>query len=508
MGVFRNESIPGERVWVSGRVFLVLVGSFIFLTAAVYLQTGQEIVDRSYRVVGSRVVLPGRAAFRVVGFVDRESKDIPLEVTGAFLRTADGETPLENVVVSGRGPVDVVMDLPAQAAGAVLGLHVAGKAGVRTLEVPLEWGRAADSKWEVGPDTERADVLEGEFRVDVVPVGGVLVSSVANTLLIRVRDADGRAVPGAQVTLKFGNKEEGTVGVTDRAGLWSVDVPAGPGALSVQLAVKTSDGRASQHERLIPVTYAKTRLIPPGAIAGVHGATSTIQIVSFNDFGTVFCDVWEGRVLRHAWSLPLVDGRAELPLSALSLNDHCSLQCYYHVSDPGTIPARGAVLRGVPGDSTSIRELFAGASIDTPYLASLPSDASFSEAEKDRLWSWWFSSLDIPVLVPALLLDTLQLDKQLLTEQTVKTRRWLMWTLIGLFSALFVWMMTVIVMGQKRLQASYNAYRSENPDEDGELAMASFSRRGGRMPLWVIGAIIAANVIALLLLLMLVTGGP
>lgn len=506
MGPFRDNPPAGIRSWLTGRLFLVLVGLFIFLTAAIYLRTGQESIDRSYRVVGSRVQLPGRAAFRVVGFVDRETKEIPLEITGAVLQTSQGELPLDIVATGGRGPVDIVVDLPQQNDSAVMALYVAGKAGVRTLHVPLQWGTSEDLRWDVMPDEERSSVLEGEFRVDVVPVGGVLVSSVENTLLVRVRDTEGRAVAGAQVSLQPGNRKETIVGVTDGAGLWSLEIPPGPGALSVHLAIKTKDGKTSQHERLIPITYSKTRLVPAGAIVDSPNTSSTIQIRSFNESGTVFCDAWEGQVLRHSWSLPLSDGQVNLPLAPAALSNRFSLQCYYHVSDPGTIPARGIVLRGAAGDTGPARMIFDEAGVEVDYLRSLPPDTSFSAAERDRLLSWFFSTLKIPVVVPTLLLDTLQLDKQLLQERTAKIRRWLLWTMILLFLALGVWMTTVIVMGQKQLKKSYDVYRAENPDVEGELNAASFSRTDGRMPLWVIGAIIAANVIALLLLLMLVVG--
>ncbi|GMV42300.1 MAG: hypothetical protein AMXMBFR64_40160 [Myxococcales bacterium] len=502
MSATRESFLVGDT---ARRLFLILCGLALFVAGSLYLHVDSTHIDRAWLVTGGPggLVAGETTAFRVTGRLLDERADVRVDVLQARAARGGAQARVDGVVAIPGRPATVVLPTAALEGVEELALDVDGGAGSRTLIIGLDGSRGGAA--DLPPIAD--GIIEGAstpHRVEVIPVGGVLVAGVPVEVLVRATAGAGDPLIGAIITATVRGREPMTC-TTDTAGLCSLGELKASSRQVLHLALVAPSGERSEHTSTLDPATVKTALSPALAILPTGADVPARFVVrSYYDDELVYCDLWGGGVVAWSETHALQGGRAtlEVPIPATGV---WRLQCAYHPAMPGGAWATAVVMRSERG--TSPLRAHAQDSDLSPWLAAVPPDGALGAGELARLIDLLGSRMRFEPQSAVVLLDTSAHDEAALAVRVADTKRTLLFVIGGIFAVMVLWMLLSVALGYQLVRRGFRTFRreqGEDPDTDAEDGRPTMSRSQAAVQVAALIIIVVLNVLAILMLLRMI----
>lgn len=376
-----------------------------------------------FEITGGAEPAPGEPLFlRVASRLHDANTALKVTVSGATTR--DGAA--LPMTVRGENPALVETVVPV--AQSPLRLHLAAPR-TATLEV----GPSPKSSSPPKAQTEPASPL-GDLFVELVPMGGELVSGLRNRVFLRLRDGAQRPVVMTRLSIVHRSLLHGGMDVvTDRDGLADLTLVADRPNLDVDITRSDLDGGASTTIALRPLGRELTLSVPARA---PPGARVTVEVETLRTRGLLSCELLHESERGPVWVHALdhtVSNRSftiDVPLPTLPEGTRLDLQC--------------ALVPGV-GLAWASRPIWLG-------------------APSDRLFDALTQTVEaLPRQPPQTLLKTRETDRLTFEAAHGETRTLLFVALVCVFAALLLLGLSRIILHTRKTRALLNAALAEDP---------------------------------------------
>ena len=505
----RLEAWPWLR-----RVVFSGVGLAVFVLGSTYLGLRYPPDQVAFMVIGSgwvasgeptalrvraRTLDAGRAEAVVIEGVAHGGREIPF--------SAQGDDP---ATVSFRMPV--VAGAPSSER---LALTVRSGERREALSVPVEV-LAADP--EAVPLPALAPVLSDTlkpFRLSLVPEGAGVVARLDNRIYVKVRDAAGRSVEGAEVEIANSSFPKGRLRLTtDANGLAEFSLEANRPNYTFKTKVRRGEEVAEFEEMIVPA--GRQVLLRAASAVLRPGERMQVDLSTWKRAARVYCDLRRGSVWVWSRSIDLgVDGHlievGPLPPGRFDL------QCYFHAHTPGSTWATLPIVVG-DGDPLALLALRAA---DSAVVH--PDALIHAPGGRPELMAGYLQALlNQPPVMPTVLLNSAEADAQAREAAWDAKKSFVLVLLGGVFVLVLLVVFDLVlgnILAQRDRMRAYaaDAAGDDEPDAgnvDGDelddlVAVAhkdreSLVRTRGLVLAVLVGGTLLANLVAFIALMLLV----
>jgi len=481
---------------LSSRIVIITAAAVLFGLGVIYLEQQRKAVTSFYQVMGVSELLQGTpAAFLVIQY-DAEHKELaPVLVEDAVLRAGDqifaGRPVTRTPVVDAAVQFDA-LDLPA--GPAVLELTVVPWEGApRVIEVPVEIASRLDPAAVVRP---MAAQPHGDFaRIEILPVGDVILGERDNPFWIRVSDGEDRPLDAhVEILLDHRGVSElhlGPLGI----GLGTVHLTKPNHELEVVAAVTGTEGIRT--EDLAPMGLIRVRPLPPVLRDPVNGEM-TLAIESETVTERLHCGLWRGGALTTLFAVPTDAGRARHAVAVpgeglyrVTCTDHPLSEWwgdsyFLAASDPATfLDEYRAVLE------------------EERFFLSWPRSADMTPDQLDTALGYLLDRTERTELPYGRLVSTLEADQEAIEAEGRRVRLVILVLIGGVGLSLLLWAVAMVL----RQRRSLDPTRMDPELLEGmgdELGEAGLGRKGLMIPAVFLISAALVNVAALIYILILI----
>ncbi len=474
----------------------------MFSLGVSYLSLAAPPSMASFLVLGGGAVRPGAPlGLRVSGHDAVARRAVDVRVRGARV---DG-APVE-LGAQGTRPAYVHLAVPSGLTSREASVELDVEAGERreTLRFrsPVETVQVSGGAPArvLGGGSHGATGADVTLNVRLVVEDGALTAGMDNRVFLRVRDAAGRAVAGADVRVEHKAIPQGRArGRTDGAGLFAFTLRADQPSLNLRVDVRTDDGRQAHVERLLR-PYGQQMILRGSTLTVAPGAPVAATLQSWPETLEATCDLYAGDVL--LWTAPVetVDHRATFRLDPLPVGVY-QLQCYRHPTDPGdTAATLGLLVTDAEPVSALLAEVAGRGYVDAErFYAQGKPDAPLAGP-------FLLALLSEPPIAPKVLVATRERDIEARQAARVAAKTRVLAALGGVFVLVILWVVDVLLRHTLRTRRRLRAFALEaaaegavdEVDDGGPLDMAALQAeerlertRGVILAVLMLGALVA-----------------
>ena len=501
-GVGRGHVRWRDRIWARWGL-VALVGGAMFSLGVTYLSLAAPPSMASFLVLGGTGLRPGSPlGLRLSAHDAVARRAVAVRVGGARV---DG-VPVE-VGAQGRSPAYVHLVVPSGLTSREAEVELDVEAGERRETVrfrapveTIELSGGAPAK--VSGAGHAGEIPREALDVRLVVEDGALTAGMDNRVFLRLRDAQGRAVAGADARVEHKAIPTGRArGRTDGAGLFAFTLRADQPSLNLRVDVRTDDGRQAHVERLLR-PYGQQMILRSSGLTVRPGEPIEATLQSWPERLEATCDLYAGDVL--LWTAPVetVKHRATLRLDPLPAGVY-QLQCYRHPTGPGDTAATLAIV-------VTPRE---------PLAALLGEAAGRGYVDRERFYAegaqaheaplagpFLLALLSEPPIAPKVLVATRVRDLEARKAERRASKTRVLAAMAGVFLLVLLWVVDVLLRHTLRTRRRLRAFALEaaaegavdDVDDGGPLDMAALQAeerlertRGVVLAVLMVGALVA-----------------
>lgn len=193
--------------------------------------------------------------------------------------------------IEGEAPALLSFLIPENAATSCeLAIEVSAEGNTDLLRTTLNVYRVSDAAGNLEGRSRRLAKTKRAHRVDVQPSNGVLVMHMDNDVFIRVRDAQGRGVEGAEVEVRHETFPDGAYRrQTDSAGLAHIKLLARRPSFRLKLLI--NDGQRETEEEVLLTPLGRNMLFSSAPSGVVTETPVMLTLNTWRSDAELWCDL-------------------------------------------------------------------------------------------------------------------------------------------------------------------------------------------------------------------------